>query len=172
MDKPQLIAEVLRARDDWERLVNRVGSARTGISFVSGLWSVKDIVAHVLSREQHLADRMAEIARGEPVRVSMSHAALDAFIEEFGYPDFDSPLLSAAAADDWVVRKYRSVPMEEVIADELQAFSALISAVRSLPPQQLEAFGLPPRILHATADHYRLHGADIRRRFKRVLRQR
>jgi hypothetical protein len=172
MDEARMIAHLMQARDEWERLINRLGSTRLGIGSVSGTWSVKDIVAHILGREQHLADRIVEIARGEPVRVCVTRASLDAFIGEFGYPDYDSPLLSTAAADDWMVQKYRTVPMEEVIADELHAFDALLAAVRLLPPQELAERDLHSRVLHVTADHYRLHGADIRRHFKRLLRQR
>lgn len=172
MDKARLIVDLMRARDEWERLINHIGSARSGIGSVSGTWSVKDIVAQMLGREQHLADRMAEIARREPVRLCITRSALDAFMGEFGYPDYDSPLLSEAAADDWMVQKYRRVPVEEVIADELHAFGALLSAVQVLPAEELAAHDLPPRILHVTADLYRLHGGEIRRRFRRALRQR
>ena len=94
MYKTQLIVQLLHARDDWEPLINHVGLPRVGIGGVSGLWSVKDIVAHIMCREQHLADRLGEIARGETEIVCKTQSDLDAFQEEFGYPDFASPLLT------------------------------------------------------------------------------
>jgi hypothetical protein len=171
MRKSYLIARMLRSRDEWEALINHVGLLRVGIGGVSGRWSVKNIVAHVMSREQHLADHIAMIARGEPRRVCTTQPALEGFFEEFGYPDFDSPLLSEDAANEWVFQKYRNAAMNEVVADELHAFDALLAAVRSLPEHQLEELGLIHRILHVTCEHYRLHGGDIRKRFKRPQRQ-
>ncbi len=114
-----------------------MGLPRVGISGVSGLWSVKDIMAHIMCREQHLADRLGEIARGETEIVCNTQSDLDAFQEEFGYPDFASPLMSEAQADEWVFRKYRNVAMNEMVADELHAFEALLAAVRLIPEDTL-----------------------------------
>ena len=136
-----------------------------------GVWSVKDIVAHILCREQHLADRLGEIARSEPEIVCTTHSDLEAFMEEFRYPDFASPLMSEAQADEWVFQKYRSVPMNEVVADELHAFESLLAGVRQVPEGKLNEAGLVRHIKHVTIEHYRAHGADIRKRFKRPLRQ-
>ncbi|MGE5252244.1 MAG: DinB family protein [Bacteroidota bacterium] len=171
MRKSYLIARMLRCRDEWEALINHVGLLRVGIQGVSGRWSVKNIVAHIMSHEQFLADHISALGRGEPRRPSPTPAALQAFMDEFGYPDFDSPLLSEDSANEWVFQKYRNAPMNDVVADELHAFDALLAAVRSLPEDRLEALGLPFRILHVTCEHYRLHGADIRKRFKRPQRQ-
>ena len=171
MYKVQLIVQVMRARDEWEPLINHVGLPRVGIGGVSGPWSVKDIVAHIMCREQHLADRMCEIARGEPEIVCHTLSDLEAFMEEFRYPDFASPLMSESEADDWVFRKYRSVPMNEVVADELHAFESLMTALRQISEDTLNERGLVRRIKQATIEHYRDHGADIRKRFKRPLRQ-
>lgn len=171
MYKTQLIVQMLHARDDWELLINHVGLPRVGIGGVCGLWSVKDILAHIYVREQHLADRMGEIARGEPEIVCHISTDLEAFMEEFGYPDFASPLMSEADADEWVIQKYRSVPMNELVADELHAFESLLAAVRQLSEDRLNEGGLARRVKQTTIEHYRDHGAEIRKRFKRPLRQ-
>ncbi len=171
MYKAQLIVQMLHARDEWELLINHVGLPRVGIAGVCGLWSVKDTVAHIFCREQHLADRLGEIARGEPEIVCHTASDLEAFLEEFGYPDFASPLMSEAEADDWVFHKYRNVPMNELVADELHAFEALLAAVRQLSEERLNEGGLARRVKGATLEHYREHGAEIRKRFKRPLRQ-
>jgi len=171
MYKSQLIVSMLHSRDEWEPLINHVGLPRVGIGGVSGLMSVKDIVAHIMAREQHLADRLSVLARGERPRACSTQPELDAFTEEFGYPDFDSPLLSTEAADEWIFQKYRNAPMNEIVADELHAFDSLLTAVRSIPEERLNELGLMPKILDVTVEHYRAHGADIRKRFKRPLRQ-
>lgn len=169
MRKAQLIARMMIARDEWELLVNHVGSIRVGIGGVSGHWSVKNIVAHVMTREQHLADRLAEIARGEIRRPCETWEAFDAFLEEYGFPDFESPLISADAANELVYEKYKNAAMNELVADELNAFSALLTGVRALSEEQINDLNLGPRIKHVTVDHYRHHMADIRKRFKRTL---
>lgn len=169
MRKAQLLARMMIARDEWELLVNHVGSIRVGIGGVSGHWSVKNIVAHVMTREQHLADRLAEYARGEPCRPCGNWEAFDAFIEEFGFPDFDSPLISQDAANELVYEKYKNAAMNELVADELNAFSAVLAGVRALTEEQLDEFNLAPKIKQVTIDHYRHHMADIRKRFKRTL---
>ena len=171
MRKAQLIVRLMNARDEWEQLVNQIGLTRVGIRGVSGPWSVKNIVAHVMTREQHLADRLVEIARGEQYRPCETYDALDAFLEEYGFPDFESRLISADAADEWVYQKYKNAAMNELIADELHAFSTLVTGVRSLSEEQLNDLNLFQKIKNVTIDHYHQHGVDIRKRFKRLLRQ-
>jgi hypothetical protein len=171
MRKAQLIVQVLHARDDWEPLINHVGLPRVGITGVSGHWSVKNIVAHVMCREQHLADRLHEIARAEPEIICHTLSDLEAFMEEFGYPDFASPLMGTRDSDEWVYQKYKNVAMNELVADEIHAFDHLLSGMRLLSEETLNDRGLVRRIRHVTIEHYSHHGADIRKRFKRPLRQ-
>lgn len=171
MHKAQLIARMMIAHDEWELLVNHVGSIRVGIGGVSGHWSVKNVVAHVMTREQHLADRLAEIARGETYQPCFTWEEFDAFLEEYGFPDFASPLISVDAANELVYEKYKNAAMNELVADELNAFSALLMGVRALSEEQINDLDLGPRIKHVTVDHYRHHMADIRKRFKRSLQR-
>ena len=103
MRKAQLIARMMIAHDEWELLVNHVGSIRVGIGGVSGHWSVKNIVAHVMTREQHLADRLAEIARGETYQPCFTWEEFDAFLEEYRLG------LAAYRAQNWpeALRRFR-----------------------------------------------------------------
>jgi hypothetical protein len=169
MFKQQFIARLTHSRDEWELLINHVGFSRVAIGGVSGYWSVKNIVAHIMAHEHYLADRLGEIARGEEFRPCETQDAFDTFIEEFGYPDFESPLLSADAANEWVYQKYKNIEMKELIADELHAFGSVLAQVRALSEEQLNRPGVIKRIKAATIDHYRHHGADIKKRFKRSI---
>jgi len=170
-NKAELIARLMRGRDEWELLINHVGAKRAGIGRISGHWSVKNIVAHIMVREQYLADRLAEIARGEPFYPCDTLALLDTFMAEFGYPDFESPMISNEAANDWVYQKYKNVEMRELVADELHAFEAILAEVRAMPPEKLNQQGLIKKIQAATLDHYHHHAADIKKHFKHsVLR--
>lgn len=170
-NKAELITRLMRGRDEWELLVNYVGAARIGIGGISGHWSVKSIVAHVMVREQYLADRLAEIARGEQFYPCETLALLDTFTAEFGYPDFESPMISEETANDWVYQKYKNIEMRELVADELYAFAAILAEVRAMPQEKLNQQGLIKKIQAATLDHYRHHAADIKKHFKHsVLR--
>jgi len=122
-------------------------------------------------REQYLADRLAEIARGELFYPCETLNMLDTFMAEFGYPDFESPVISEEAANEWIYQKYKNVEMKELIADELHAYETIIAEVRAMPQIKLDQQGLIEKIKAATLDHYRYHGTDIRKRFKHsVLR--
>ena len=171
MNKADLIVCMDRARDEWELLINHVGVSRTAIGGVSGHWSVKNIVAHIMVHEQYLADRLAEVARGELFYPCETPSLLDTFMAEFGYPDFESPVISEEAANEWIYQKYKNLEMNELIADELQAYEMILTEVRAMPQGKLDQQGLVEKIKAATLDHYRYHSANIRKRFKHsVLR--
>src|SRR4030095_30224 len=126
--KEIFLARLSRERDKFELLLNRVGyTRRMTLKGVSGKWSVKDILAHVLAYEQYIADRMHEVLDGETYIPCQTKNALDAFLDEFGYPDFGSPLLDDDGPDTWVAEKYQHVSLEDVIAEEIQAFAYIIS---------------------------------------------
>ena len=108
----QFIKKLLIERDKFELLLNRVGfSRRMTLKGVSGKWSIKDILAHILAYEQYLADRMNEILQGEHYTPCKTQTALDAFLDEFGYPDFGSPLLDDDEPNTWVVERYQNDSM-------------------------------------------------------------
>src|SRR5215475_3504148 len=91
----QFINKLLNERDKFELLLNRVGfTRRMTMKGVSGNWSIKDIIAHVWAYEQYIADRVNEIMHGEVYIPCKTQNALDAFLDQFGYPDFGSPLLT------------------------------------------------------------------------------
>jgi len=143
MTKHQLISKLLQERDKFELLLNRIGyTHQMTLKGVSGKWSIKDILAHILSYEQYMADRMNEIVHHEVYIPCKTQTALDAFADIYGYPDFGSPLLDHDTPDAWVVEKYKNVSLDDVVAQELQAF-------------------LNERIANNTYKHYREHIKDI-----------
>lgn len=164
MTKKQFITKLLHERDKFEQLLNRVGfTRRMTIKGVSGKWSIKDIIAHILSYEQYIADRMSEIVQGQPYTPCKTQTALDAFLDEFGYPDFGSPLLDDDAPNAWIVERYQSIALEDVVAQENQAFSSIISALESMPEKLIQQHNLFERVANNTYRHYREHSADIKR---------
>lgn len=167
MTTQQFITRLLQERDKFELLLNRVGyTRRMTIKGVSGKWSIKDMLAHILAYEQYIADRLHEILHQEPYTPCKTQTALDAFLDEFGYPDFGSPLLDDDAPNAWVVEKYQNVSLEDVVAQEIHAFSSIISALESMPERLISQHNLFERVAHNTYYHYREHVADIKRWLK------
>jgi hypothetical protein len=171
MRKSQLLARLQNEREDWEHILNYVGSVRLGIGGVSGHWSARDVVAHIMAREQYLADRLHEIQQGESLPACQTQDELDTFLEEFGYPDFESPLLPENQANEWVVVKYRNVPFKDLVILEIHAYESIYESLLSLSEEQLNENGFIQRIGRFTYKHYRHHAADILKRFKAPLKR-
>ena len=163
MTKKNLIERLLRERDKLELLLNRVGyTRRMTLKGVSGKWSIKDILAHILSYEQYMADRMHEILHHEVYVPCKTQTALDAFLDQFGYPDFGSPLLDDDVPNAWVIEKYKNIALDDVVTQELQAFASIISALEQMPEEMITKHNLNDRIANNTYKHYRDHIKDIR----------
>jgi hypothetical protein len=163
MTKKQFIARLLHERDKFEALLNHAGFARRmTMKGAAGNWSIKDLIAHIWAYEQYIADRLDQIARGETYAPCKTHNALEAFLDEFGYPDFGSPLLDNDTPNAWVFEKYRNVPLEELVAQELQAFTSTVAALERLSEESIERHNLYERVADNTYRHYRQHGRDIR----------
>jgi len=167
VQKDVFIQRLMRERDKFELLLNRVGfTRRMTLKGVTGTWSIKDILAHVWAYEQYIADRMNEIAHGETYKPCKTHNALDAFLDEFGYPDFGSPLLDDDISNAWVYEKYKNVALEDIVAQEIQAFASIMSSLASLTEETIQRHNLINRVADNTFHHYREHVRDIRRWMK------
>ena len=162
-NKDVFLARLIRERDRFELLINRIGfSRRLTLPGVLGKWSIKDLLAHVLVYEQYMADRMYEIQQGEPYVPSQTQNALDAFLEQHGYPDFGSPLLDDETPMEWVVEKYRSVSLEDVITQELNAFASIVASLERMTEETIGKHNLYERIGNNTSKRYREVSRDIR----------
>jgi hypothetical protein len=163
-NKDIFLARLLRERDKFELLVNRLGFSRQlTMSGVLGKWSIKDILAHLLAYELYIADRMEEILRGEVYVPCRTQNALDAFLDQFGYPDYGSPLLDDDAPNDWVIEKYRNVSLEDVVMQEVQAFTSIVTSLQLMSEEMIASHHLYERIANNTYKHYRDHIRDIRK---------
>jgi hypothetical protein len=165
--KEIFLARLMRERDKFELLLNRVGyTRRMTLKGVSGKWSTKDILAHMLAYEQYIADRLIEILHGEAYIPCKTQNALDAFLDEYGYPDFGSPLLDIDSPNEWVTEKYQNVSLEDVVAQEIQAFVSIVSSLEKMPEELMERHNIFDRVANNTFRHYREHISDIRRWLK------
>ena len=162
-NKEVFLGRLMRERDKFELLVNRIGFTRKlTIPGVLGKWSIKDLLAHLLVYEQYIADRMEEIRHSELYVPCRTQNALDAFLDQFGYPDFGSPLLDDEAAMSWVIDKYRSVSMEEIVTQELHAFTSIVASLEKMDEDTISSHNLYERVANNTYKHYRQHVRIIR----------
>jgi Protein of unknown function (DUF1706) len=163
MTKREFIEKLLHERDKFELLLNRIGfTRRMTLKGVVGNWSIKDIIAHIWAYEQYIADRLHEIAHGEPYAPCKTHNALEAFADHFGYPDFGSPLLDDDAPNAWIYEKFKNVSLEEIVAQELQAFTSIVAALEGMSEETLAHHNLYARVSDNTYHHYRDHTRDIK----------
>jgi hypothetical protein len=154
---------LMRERDKFELLLNRVGyTRRMTLKGVAGRWSIKDILSHIWAYEQFLADRMHEILHNQPYTPCRTQTALDAFLDEFGYPDFGSPLLDGDAPNEWVIEKYRNVSLDDIVAQEIQAFSSIVFALEAMSDELISRHNLFNRIIKHTYEHYHEHARGIK----------
>ena len=167
VNKKVFLERLLRERDKFEQLLNRVGyTRRMALKGVAGKWSIKDILAHIWAYEQFIADRMHELIYGESYTPCKTQTALDAFLDEFGYPDFGSPLLDDDSPNEWVIEKHKNVSLNDVVALELQAFSSIVTAYEQMPEEMSAQHNIQNRVIKHTYEHYREHMREIKRWLK------
>jgi hypothetical protein len=165
--KQQFILKLMHERDRFELLLNRVGyTRRMTLKGVAGKWSIKDMLALLWAHEQYLADRMNEINQHQRYSSCKTQTALDAFLDEFGYPDFGSPLLDDDSPDEWVIARFKNVSLEELVAQEIDAFSSILSALDEMSDATINRHHMYERVGNHTYERYRVHMREIKRWLK------
>ena len=133
------------------------------IKGVSHGLSIKDLLADILTREQFIADRLNEIVHEMQYVPSISYTALDEFHREYGFPDYESPLLKNKEPDHLVIYKHRNIGLDEIVAQELTAYSNILAGFHKISSNQCLDHDLFHRIAEQTYRPYRRLGSDIRR---------
>lgn len=163
MNKVIFLRRLQRERDKFELLLNQVGFTRQmTVKGVSGSWSIKDILAHIFAYEQYIADRMEEILNNKPYIPCKTRNALGAFLQEFGYPDFGSPLLDDDEPNAWIVERYKNVALDEIVAQELHAYASVVHLLEKTPEEIILKNNLYERVANNTFRHYQEHIHDIK----------
>ena len=76
MNKALFISRLMRERDKLELIVNQIGFTRQlAMPGVLGKWSIKDLLAHLLSYEQYMADRLEELQSAGEVCIAFTPRA-------------------------------------------------------------------------------------------------
>ena len=169
MNKTILLERLQHERDQLEQLLNRVGFVRRlTMNGVVGHLSIKDLLADLLSREQFIADRLSEILEGEMYAPSTSFTALENFQKNYGYPDYESSLLEREKIHPLVLELYKNIEFDEIVAQELTAYSNILDAVEKLTHHQFLDHDLFHRIGEHTYRPYRRTNSAIHRWLKKI----
>ncbi|HEY7975861.1 MAG TPA: maleylpyruvate isomerase N-terminal domain-containing protein [Ktedonobacterales bacterium] len=65
MTKSRLQETMQAERHQWEEAIAAIGRARMTLPGYAGVWSARDVVAHVTAYEQWMLDALEALARGE-----------------------------------------------------------------------------------------------------------
>lgn len=169
MNKILFLPRLQRERDKFELLLNQVGFTRQmTMKGVSGSLSIKDLLADILTREQFIADRLNEILHGEAYSPCVSHTALENFQKDFGYPDYESPLLEQENRNHIVTHKHKNIGLDDIVEQELAAYQNIISALEKLTQNQCLDHDLFHRIAEHTYKPYRRASLEINRWLKSI----
>ena len=169
MNKRLFLERIRHERDKFELLLNQVGFTRQmTIHGVSGSLSIKDLLAVVLTREQFIADRLNEILHGETYSPCTSYTALEKFHDEYGFPDYESPLIEKDTQNHLVVYKHKNIGLDEIVSQELAAYSNILAAFERLSHDQCLDHDLYHRIAEHTYRPYRRASVEIRRWLKSI----
>lgn len=169
VDKITFLPRLQHERDKFENLLNRVGFSRQlTMNGVSGSLSIKDLLADVLSREQFISDRLTEILHDETYSPCTSYTALENYRNNYGYPDYESPLMEQESPDPFVTRKYKNIALDEIVAQELAAYLNIIDTLQKLTHDQCLDHDLFYRTAQYTYRSYRRASMEINRWLKRI----
>jgi hypothetical protein len=169
MNKSLLLQRLQYERDKFELLLNRIGFARQlTMKGVSGNLSIKDLLADILSREQFIADRLTEIVHGETYSPCTSYTALQDFQSQYGYPDYESPLMEKDAPEHLVMEKHKNIALDEIVSQELAVYANIVDAIRELTHHQFLDHDLFHRIAIHTYKPYRRLSTEIQLWRKRI----
>lgn len=164
MNKQIFLLRLQRERDHFERLLNQAGFSRQlTLRGVLENLSIKDLLAETLSREQFLADRLGEIVEGESYTPCSSYAAYEKFQACHGYPDYESPFFENGAIHPLVIEKYKNVSLDDIVAQELEAYASIIESLRTLRDEQCLGHNVFQRVAEGTYKTYRRMTQDILR---------
>ncbi len=71
MTKSQFIATMRAERQQWQAAIAAIGRARMTAPGCAGVWSARDVVAHVTAYERWMLDALEALARGESAPPSL-----------------------------------------------------------------------------------------------------
>ncbi len=151
-NKRQFLETLKMERARWEALLAEVGEARMERGGVTGEWSVKDIIAHIVAWESRPIAWLAAIKTGTTP-------------EPPGWPtDRTEEQINA-----WIYNGNRGRSLADILADSRRSYDRVLEGLQSSPEDVfaqsypwLRKYSLWDGVAGNTYEHYREHGELIR----------
>jgi len=145
MNKQQVIEKVEKAWADFHQAYNGLAPEQMIQPGVDGVWSVRDLLAHVSWWEDELLIHLPEILQGiRPQRYSVLYGGIDAF--------------NALMTEKWA-----ALTLAEVQRKVMETHAKVITYLQSVPEEEFKSGSrFRRRILLDTYGHYPYHAKSIR----------
>lgn len=117
MTKYELLDWLREEHQQWEALLDQIGTARMEQSGVNGDWSMKDMVAHMTGWNHRLAAHLQAALRGEPEPP----------------PPWPAYLKAEVVINAWIYESNQGRPLREVLDEEQHVFQRLLAVIESIP---------------------------------------
>lgn len=124
-------------------------------------WSLKDLFAHLMGREQFLLTYLELLKDGQVYQPSTNQAELQTFQDIHGVPDFGSPQLTDEQSAAWAISRSQQATWEDLSRLEAEVFTRLVAEIDSLSRAELESEGVDRSIASNTWEHYDQHLVDL-----------
>jgi Protein of unknown function (DUF1706) len=179
--KAALLSAMETGRAEWDTLFSHIDGHTLDEPGVEGVWSVKQIVAHMAGYEEYAAallmDQLDPHAGAQAALDAFYQQQLDVYRQE--RPDFPAHLSDTDEdqTNALVVAAYDQSSAYEVLEREREAYQRLLAATRAVSDTQLTQPWRPGgRTLLAILPnqsyaHYRMHLPAIRRWLEQRQRQ-
>lgn len=165
MSKQGFLERLYIERVKWKALLDEVGQARMMVAGVCGMWSVRDLIAHIGIWERW----GAALAQGVIEKRAMTNAEL--FGKE---PPPYMKKMSFDRFNEWLVDQTRDKPLDEIIRMEGAIYRTFVERIEQLgdnalnkpaPQGALDGSEVPlfgELLADQSYNHYQEHGAQIR----------
>ena len=117
MKKSELLNWLQEQYQQWEAFLDQIGAARMDQPGVAGLWSIKDIVAHLTGWNRSLVDRLQAAHHSEPEPP----------------PPWPAHLQTEDEINAWIYESNQGRSVREVLDESHQVFQQLLAFIEGLP---------------------------------------
>ena len=109
-----------------------------------------------------------EAARHGALHGTGNDSAIFDFEKLYGYPDYESSLVQKQKIDHLVIHKHKNIALDEIVSQELAAYSSILSSLEKLTHDQCLDHDLYHRIAEHTYRPYHRMSTEIHRWLKSI----
>ena len=122
MPRAELLAQLNSEHKEFEGLLGQIGENRMDEPGVAGVWSIKDVVAHLTAWRRRTVGRLEAVANGQPEPT----------------PPWPADLHDDDEINAWFHGRDRAKSVNEVLDESRRVFQQLVGAIQKLPEDALD----------------------------------